>query len=100
MNPIIKNALGSGLPGVGNAFVRVHVKPFAHLLFNETRRHPEGALTKTGHIAFQPNTTTHWRGSSGTKNSTSTLCEATSPSTEACSRPRTISDHQASFRTI
>ncbi len=57
MNPIIKNALGTCLPGVGSAFVKVHVKPFAHLLFSETRRHPEGALTKTGHIAFQLNAT-------------------------------------------
>ncbi|WP_382328076.1 hypothetical protein ACFJGX_06785 [Hydrogenophaga sp. UC242_50] len=57
MNPIIRNALGTCLPGVGSAFVKVHAKPFAQLLFSETRRNPEGALSKTGHIAFRLNAT-------------------------------------------
>jgi hypothetical protein len=57
MNPIIKSSLGTCLPGVGSAFVKVHAKPFAQLLFSETRRNPEGALSKTGHIAFRLNAT-------------------------------------------
>lgn len=57
MNPIFKSTVGAGLPSLGNAFVKVHIKPFAQLLFSETRRNPEGALTKTGHIAFQLNAT-------------------------------------------